>query len=70
MLSLAGGLIGVLFGTVASMAIAEIGDMDTLVTMSSVMVSFGFAAAVGVLFGYYPAHKASGLDPIDALRYE
>ncbi len=70
MLSLAGGLIGVIFGTVASMAIARIGEMDTLVTMSSVMVSFGFAAAVGVLFGYYPAHKASGLDPIDALRYE
>jgi putative ABC transport system permease protein len=70
MLSLAGGLIGVIFGSVASLAIARFGEMDTLVTTSSVMVSFGFAAAVGVLFGYYPAHKASGLDPIDALRYE
>jgi putative ABC transport system permease protein len=70
MLSMAGGLVGVLFGGVASIIIGRVGDMSTVVSTTSVLVSFGFAAAVGVFFGYYPAHKAAGLDPIDALRYE
>ncbi len=70
MLSMAGGLIGVLFGGVASLMISEFFAMSTVVSTTSVLVSFGFAAAVGVFFGYYPAHKAAGLDPIDALRYE
>jgi putative ABC transport system permease protein len=70
MLSMAGGLIGVLIGGGASLLINEFSTMTTVVSTTSVMVSFGFAAAVGVFFGYYPAHKAAGLDPIDALRYE
>ncbi len=70
MLSMAGGLIGVLFGGIASLLITEFFAMSTVVSTTSVLVSFGFAAAVGVFFGYYPAHKAAGLDPIDALRYE
>ena len=70
MLSMAGGVIGVLFGGVASLLISEFFAMSTVVSTTSVLVSFGFAAAVGVFFGYYPAHKAAGLDPIDALRYE
>ncbi len=70
MLSMAGGLIGVLFGGVSSVLISEFFAMSTVVSTTSVLVSFGFAAAVGVFFGYYPAHKAAGLDPIDALRYE
>jgi putative ABC transport system permease protein len=70
MLSMAGGVIGVLIGGGASVLIGEFTTMSTVVSTTSVMVSFGFAAAVGVFFGYYPAHKAAGLDPIDALRYE
>ena len=70
MLSMAGGIIGVIFGGIASILIGEFGSMPTAVSLTSVMISFGFAAIVGVFFGYYPAHKAAGLDPIDALRYE
>ena len=70
MLSLAGGLIGVVLGGGASTLISQFSTMSTVVSAGSVLLSFGFAAAVGIFFGYYPAHKAAGLDPIDALRYE
>jgi len=69
-LSMAGGLIGVVMGSGLSYAVGEFLGWSTLVSVASVSISFGFAAAVGVFFGYYPAHKAAGLDPIDALRYE
>ncbi len=69
-LSMAGGLIGVVLGSGLSYAVGEFLGWSTLVSVASVSISFGFAAAVGVFFGYYPAHKAAGLDPIDALRYE
>ena len=69
-LSMAGGFIGVLLGSALSYFVGELLGWSTLVSATSVSISFGFAAAVGVFFGYYPAHKAAGLDPIDALRYE
>ena len=69
-LSLIGGLIGVLLGAGLAIVISRFFSWPTLVSSLSVLVSFAFAAAVGIFFGYYPAHKAASLDPIEALRYE
>ena len=69
-LSMAGGLIGVVVGGATAYGVGQFFEWPTLVSPASIAISFGFAAAVGVFFGYYPAHKAAALDPIDALRYE
>jgi putative ABC transport system permease protein len=70
MMSLTGGAVGVLFGALCSGLIGRFLEWNTWISLESVMISFGFAAGVGVFFGFYPAHKAAKLDPIDALRYE
>lgn len=72
-LSISGGIIGILVGVGASRLMKYIpafGDITTVVTPGSVLLAFIFAASVGIFFGYYPARKASKLDPIEALRYE
>ncbi|MDP6172679.1 MAG: ABC transporter permease [Rhodospirillales bacterium] len=69
-LSLIGGAIGVGLGLAGSKVIAALGQWPAIIQPNSVFLAFGFAAAVGVFFGYYPARKASRLDPIEALRYE
>jgi len=69
-LAIVGGLIGVGIGVGASMLIARILTWPVIITPSSILISFGVAAAVGIFFGFYPARKAAQLDPIDALRYE
>jgi putative ABC transport system permease protein len=69
-LSLAGGAIGVALGFAASRVLTQVMQWSTLVTIDAVLLSFGCAAAIGIFFGFYPARKAAGLDPIDALRYE
>jgi putative ABC transport system permease protein len=69
-LSLIGGLIGIMSGGGLALAISHFLGWPTLVSAISVVVSFGFAAIIGIFFGYYPAHKAASLDPIEALRYE
>jgi len=70
LLSLMGGLIGIMIGGSISLGISGFLGWPTLVSGLSVFVSFAFATAIGVFFGYYPAHKAAALDPIEALRYE
>jgi putative ABC transport system permease protein len=70
MLSLVGGLIGVLGGVGGSWLFARLGDMRTVVVPSSIGLAFTSAAIVGIFFGYYPANKAAQLDPIEALRHE
>ena len=70
LLSLMGGLIGIIIGGSISRAISGLLGWPTLVSTLSVLISFGFATMIGIFFGYYPAHKAAALDPIEALRYE
>lgn len=69
-LSLAGGIFGILLGVAASIVISNTLSWPTLISPVSIFASVIFSAFVGVAFGYYPARKAAGLDPIDALRYE
>jgi putative ABC transport system permease protein len=69
-LSMIGGLIGVLLGVGASMAIAQLAQWRVDVTAQAVLLAVGFSATIGVFFGFYPARKAARLLPIEALRYE
>lgn len=69
-ISLAGGILGILFGFGASRLVAIYADWTTLVTSTSIAMSFGVSATVGLVFGIYPAFTASKLNPIEALRYE
>jgi putative ABC transport system permease protein len=70
LLSLLGGVLGILLGWGVSVVAGKAFDVPALVEVSTVLLSFGFAAAVGLIFGIYPAWRASSLRPIEALRYE
>ncbi len=70
LLSLVGGLIGVVAGIGGAWLFGMLGDMRTVIVPTSILLAFSSAAAVGVFFGYYPAKKAAQLDPIEALRHE
>ena len=70
LLSLAGGFLGVIVGILGSKIVGLFSDMTVIISPVPILISFGFAGVVGILFGYYPAYKASLLNPIEALRYE
>lgn len=70
LLSIAGGLIGVIVGVTVSKSIEWFSDLTISLSIFPILLSLGFSGIIGVVFGYYPAYKASLLNPIDALRYE
>ncbi|AEG60778.1 ABC transporter permease [Desulforamulus ruminis] len=70
MLSLLGGITGILIGIGSALVIGKISSLPTAITVTPVIYSFVFSVLVGVIFGVYPARKAASLNPIEALRYE
>jgi putative ABC transport system permease protein len=70
LISVTGGFIGIFFGVVMAKLIEQIAGIMTIVSLFSVVIAFGVSAAVGVIFGYSPAKRASEKDPIESLRYE
>lgn len=70
LISVSGGLIGVIIGVAGSYLITYMFDIKTIVSVTSIILSFGISAAVGVIFGYAPAKKAAERDPIESLRHE
>jgi macrolide transport system ATP-binding/permease protein len=70
LLCLTGGVVGIVVGRVASVVITKLLHWPTLTSLPAVIVAVAVSLTVGITFGFYPAWKASRLDPIEALRYE
>lgn len=70
MLTFIGGILGVILGWLISFGVDYFGITETEVSIGSVLLAFGVSAFIGIIFGYYPARRASNLNPIEALRYE
>lgn len=70
MISVTGGLIGIILGIALAKVIMELTDILTIISPGSIFISFGVSVAVGILFGYMPARKAAGQNPVESLRYE
>jgi len=69
-LTFLGGLIGIIFGWISSLVLSKFLNLTAEISPSSVFLAFGVSAAIGIVFGFYPARKAAAMNPIDALRYE
>ncbi len=70
LLTMLGGLIGIALGAGGATGVSRFLGWPTMISIQSITIAFLFSAAVGIFFGFYPAKKAAGLNPIDALRYE
>lgn len=70
LLTFSGGVLGIVFGWVVSLLVSKFGGIATSISISSILLAFGVSAAVGIVFGYYPASRAAKLNPIEALRFE
>lgn len=70
MLTFIGGVVGVALGWGIALLVSKFAGIATAVSVQSVLLAFGVSAGIGIIFGYYPARRAAGLNPIDALRYE
>ncbi len=70
LLTVIGGFIGMLVGSLGAVVVGRVLDWPILISLQSILIAFFFSAAVGLFFGFYPARKAAGMNPIDALRYE
>jgi putative ABC transport system permease protein len=69
-LTIIGGVIGIFIGVTVSLGLTALGILQTSVSIYSVFLAFGVSAVIGIIFGWYPARRASNLNPIEALRYE
>lgn len=70
LLTFTGGIVGVVLGWIISFLVSHFASIATQVSLASVLLAFGVSAAIGIVFGYYPARRAAKLNPIEALRYE
>ncbi len=70
LLTFIGGIFGILLGWLASILVSHFGSITTKISSGSILLAFVFSAAIGIIFGYYPAKRAASLKPIEALRYE
>ena len=70
MLTFIGGVMGILLGWLISLLISSVASIATSISFGSIVLAVGVSAAIGIIFGYYPAKRAAGLNPIEALRYE
>jgi putative ABC transport system permease protein len=70
LISVTGGFLGIVLGVAFAKLITEFTGILTIISLLSIVVSFGVSAAIGIMFGYMPARKAANQDPVDSLRYE
>lgn len=70
MLTFIGGIVGIILGWLLSFGVTQFGGIATKISAMAILLAVGVSAAIGIIFGYYPARRAAGLNPIEALRYE